>query len=72
MQRERLFTEYLFAGSGSGDHLVQVQGMRRYQQNRVDCAIVKDVLKIAGQVEMMFGTKASRVVEIGLDRAGYF
>jgi hypothetical protein len=67
MQRERLFTEYLLASSGSDDHLVHMQGMRRYQQNGIDRAIIKDLLKISGQVEMMFGAKASRVVDIGLD-----
>src|SRR6202035_3229627 len=70
-QRERLFTEYLLAGCGGDDHLIDVLGMRRRQQDRVDRAIAEDVVEIVGQVEMMFGAKPSRVVDVGLDGPNY-
>jgi hypothetical protein len=70
-QRERLFAEYLLASRGGDDHLIHVQGVRRCQQDCVDRVIGKDVVEIAGQVEMMFGTEPSRIVDVGLDGPRY-
>src|SRR5258708_31944661 len=46
-----------------------MQRMRRCQQNGVDRGIGEDSVKIVGQCELMFGTKLSRSLEIGLHGA---
>src|SRR5258708_40354594 len=46
-----------------------MQRMRRCQQDGVDSAIGEDSVKIVGQCELMFGTKLSRALDVGLHGA---
>ena len=71
-ERQRLFAEHLFSRGGAGHHLRGMQRMRRRQQHRVDRRIRQHGIEAAGQLQMMFGAKATRAVDIGFDGANDF
>src|ERR1700755_3245349 len=71
MQGKRLFAKHVLARVGGGDHLIEVQGMRCRQQDRLNGTVAKDCVEIVGQVEMMFSAKTSRALDVGLDRADH-
>lgn len=69
---QRLFAEYVLLRGCRGDHLRQMQRMRRGEQNGIDGVVGEHGVEIGGQVEFMFGAKASRAFDVGLDRSGQF
>src|SRR5438445_667383 len=70
-ERQGLFAENLLVRGCRGDHLRQVQRVRGRQQHHIDGAVVEDGVEITRQIEIMFGAKASRPLDVGLDRARY-
>ena len=67
-ERQRLLAKHLLAGSGGGDHLVLVQGMRRREQDRVDVRVLEHGGEIVGERYHALAAEIAGALEIGLDR----